>query len=309
MTPDVSVVIPTRDRWGWLRRAVEASLAQDGAEIEVIVVDDGSAEPVEPHLRALGDERVRVIRHDASRGVAAARNAGIAAAAAPWVALLDDDDVVAPDHLARLREVAAPAGTSFAFARHYVVTVEGAVLSVGPATGGELSLAKLLLGNPVVTPSSVMARRDLLLDAGGFDPGFSILADWDLWIRLAVRGRVVGSGALTVGYTQHGSNMAGDRAALLAEHRALAAKHAAVLDGARTGLGDDLFWQWWAAGVAPERQRRLGARRYLSEHRGRTPVARQVRALARLARAPRLPLAGAAGHDGGELAWLAPVTA
>ena len=106
---DVTVVIPTRDRHELLAaHALPSALGQKGVSVEVIVVDDGSARPV---AEAPG---VRVIRHAQSRGIAAARNAGIFSAAAAWVAFLDDDDLWAPAYLKSILDAAGDAAWAYA---------------------------------------------------------------------------------------------------------------------------------------------------------------------------------------------------
>jgi glycosyltransferase involved in cell wall biosynthesis len=283
----VSVVIPSRDRWPLLSRAVRGALAQEGVELEVIVIDDGSREPLEPQLAGLGDERVRVLRHPTSLGVARARNRAVEAARAPWVAFLDDDDQWAPEHLARLAAVAGD-DVAFAFSRHYLIDEQGVVVGRGPDPVGKEMLGQLVAGNPVVTPSAVLARRELVQEVGGFDPAFSILADWDLWLRLAQRGRVAVSGALSVAYLQHSQSMHRDAKGILSEHGALAIKHAELLRRHRSGLGDPLFFQWVASGVAPTRQRRLGARWYVAHQRRFASLPRIAAGLVRMARSPAI---------------------
>src|SRR3954452_18652853 len=97
--PEVSVVIPTRDRLDELDRALGLALAQRDVTLEVIVVDDGSAVPV---LSPRDDERVRILRLEGEGSVARARNQGILAATGRWIAFLDDDALWAPDRLAKL---------------------------------------------------------------------------------------------------------------------------------------------------------------------------------------------------------------
>src|SRR5215211_7356724 len=80
VAPDVSIVIPTLNRWNKLaRRGLRAALSQRGVNIEAIVVDDGSATSP-PESPPFDDPRVRIIRHETNLGVAAARNTGIRAA-------------------------------------------------------------------------------------------------------------------------------------------------------------------------------------------------------------------------------------
>jgi glycosyltransferase involved in cell wall biosynthesis len=92
----VSVVIPTRNRWALLARALASVLDQEGVTLEVVVVDEGSTDETPARLAALTDERVRTLRNDSPTGVANARNRGISAARGEWVAFLDDDDFWAP---------------------------------------------------------------------------------------------------------------------------------------------------------------------------------------------------------------------
>ena len=99
--PIVSVVIPTRDRPEAVVRAARSALAQTLSPLEVLVVLDGPDPETREALLALGDGRLRMLELPESQGAANARNAGIAAARASWLALLDDDDLWAPQKLER----------------------------------------------------------------------------------------------------------------------------------------------------------------------------------------------------------------
>jgi glycosyltransferase involved in cell wall biosynthesis len=93
--PRFSVVIPTFGRPRYLTEAVDSVLAQTVGDLECIVVDDASPDPVE----VPADPRVRVVRRPANGGSAAARNSGIDAATGDYVTFLDDDDLFTPDRL------------------------------------------------------------------------------------------------------------------------------------------------------------------------------------------------------------------
>jgi glycosyltransferase involved in cell wall biosynthesis len=94
--PNVSIVIPTRDRARLVSRAIASVLAQTMPDFEILVVDDGSVEPV----RSPDDSRVRVIRQERSRGPCAARNLAMTVARGRWITFLDDDDELERDMLA-----------------------------------------------------------------------------------------------------------------------------------------------------------------------------------------------------------------
>ena len=108
-------MIPTRGRWALLEPTLAAALAQDGVALEVVVVDDGSEDGTAAELARVGDERLRVVRHEQPRGVAVARNAGIAAASGEWIAFLDDDDLWSPRKLRNQLDASAAAGAEFAY--------------------------------------------------------------------------------------------------------------------------------------------------------------------------------------------------
>jgi glycosyltransferase involved in cell wall biosynthesis len=97
VTPRVSVIIPSFNRAHCIAGSVESVLAQSFRDLEVIVVDDGSTDNTQEVLAQFGD-RIRVIRQ-ANAGVSAARNAGMRAARAGWIAFLDSDDLWRPEKL------------------------------------------------------------------------------------------------------------------------------------------------------------------------------------------------------------------
>ncbi len=82
------------------RTSLRAALVQEDLDLEVLVVDDGSAEQAPGGLSGLDDARVRLVRHAEPRGIAAARNTGVREADGEWIAFLDDDDLWSPQQAA-----------------------------------------------------------------------------------------------------------------------------------------------------------------------------------------------------------------
>lgn len=208
-SPDVSVVIPTRDRWQLLSRtALPSALAQDDVDIEVIVVDDGSKDGTPHMLEEAGDDRIRVIRNETRCGVATARNLGIGAASAPWVAFLDDDDLWSPR---RLRSHLDHAGdATWGFAAAIVVDPSLAPLYALPLPDPDRLADALLRGNVVPGgASNVIVRADVLRRLGGFDETLvHHTEDWDLWIRLAHVSRAIVIAETLVATVDHGARSA-----------------------------------------------------------------------------------------------------
>jgi glycosyltransferase involved in cell wall biosynthesis len=208
--PDVSVVIPTKNRWPILSRAaLPSALGQEGVEVEIVVVDDGSTDETTEELErlALSDGRVRLVRHDRSRGVSAARNSGLEVARAPLVAFLDDDDVWSPLKLARQTAVLQRERSAFVYAGAVAIDEHGRVLYEyyfpDPA-----NLARQLLESAVIPAgaSNVVARAELVREVGGFDESLPPLEDWDLWIRLTDAGRPSALAEVLVAVLYHPAN-------------------------------------------------------------------------------------------------------
>jgi glycosyltransferase involved in cell wall biosynthesis len=254
--PEVSVVIPTRNRLPLLETALRGALRQQDVDLEVVVVDDGSTDETASCLAARRDPRLRLLRHASARGVAAARNTGIAHARGEWIAFLDDDDVWSPRKL-KTQLGAAAGAASFVYAAAVLLDEDGSVVeTVLPPDPDELE--QLLLERYVLPAgsSNVMARTDLVRRLGGFDERLSVLADWDFWIRLAGNAPGAACAEVLVGYVQHrGSMLLDERHDLIAEFEYLVLKHRA----AHQALGVELDRLAFSRAVAWQ-HRRAGRR-------------------------------------------------
>jgi hypothetical protein len=181
-----------RDGERFLSEAVESILDQTMRDFELIVVDDAStdrsAEILASHARR--DPRLRVLRVDASAGLAGALNLGCEVARGTLVARMDADDVAAPDRLER--QVAF-------LGEHGQVAVVGGAATLIAETGVPHEVrrpplddarirATLRRRNCMIHPTVTM-RRDVLCDTGGYRAAFVNAEDYDLWLRLAERHR------------------------------------------------------------------------------------------------------------------------
>jgi glycosyltransferase involved in cell wall biosynthesis len=225
--PQVSVVVPTLGRPA-LTLALHSALSQRGVDVEVIVVDDGSGGTAGAIVERVGDPRVRLLGHQGRRGPGAARNTGVAAARGAWVAFLDDDDLWAPDKLARQLDAVRAAGRDWVYAGAVEVDGAGRLLGGSPPPSPAMLLTQLTRRNPMPAGSSnVMVHTTLLTDVGGFDPTLRHLADWDLWLRLARRSRPAWVAAPLVAYRIHPAQATMDTTGMVAEARVLQARHGA----------------------------------------------------------------------------------
>lgn len=100
MQPRVSVIFPVHSRQAYLREAIESILRQTMADLELLVIEDGHFPAVATLLDDYTDPRIRRIRFPLNMGVSTARNAGLASARAPYIAMMDSDDEADPRRLA-----------------------------------------------------------------------------------------------------------------------------------------------------------------------------------------------------------------
>lgn len=214
--PRVSVVVPCFNTERYIAATLRAVLAQaDAAELEVIVVDDGSADG-SAALVERDFPQVRLLRR-ANAGVAAARNAGIDVATGDWVAFCDADDIWLPGKLkAQFEAIAAAPGCRMSYTAWYVwpsadtepdtallqrLAVDAADTARWAGATGWL-YPELLL-DCVVWTSTVLMQRSLLDEVGRFDTGLRIGEDYDLWLRASRLTRVERVSRPLALYRQH----------------------------------------------------------------------------------------------------------
>jgi glycosyltransferase involved in cell wall biosynthesis len=216
--PRLSAVIPVYNTARYLRDAVESALAQEGADLEVIVVDDGSTDEGPAILRGFGD-RIRLLRQE-NRGLSAARNAGIAEARGEFIGFLDADDAWEPaKSMKQIAYLDAHPACGLVFCDARRMDGDGALLE--PVYGDTdhgfrpgRCLERLFEGNLVVMPG-VVVRRGLFDEAGLFDTTLASVEDYDMWLRLAALTEFGMIREPLARYRVHGAQMSGNRARML----------------------------------------------------------------------------------------------
>jgi glycosyltransferase involved in cell wall biosynthesis len=225
--PEIAAVVPTHNRRDLLQLTLRTILAQRDVALEVVVVDDGSVDDTGAMVKELQDRRVRLIRHERATGVSIARNHGAAEATAGWLAFCDDDDLWAPDKLARQLAAAAEAGRHWAYGGAVRIDSTHNIMNGAQTPSPEHVSERLPSWNVMPGGSSnVIVRADLFSAAGGWDPALVNLADWDLWARLARHGPPACVDAPLVGYRIHRGNASADTKIILREAHVLDGRYA-----------------------------------------------------------------------------------
>ncbi len=213
ITPTVGVVITTYNHAHFLSQALESVCTQTRAADAVVVIDDGSTD--DPASVVAAFPRVRLIRQE-NRGLAAARNRGLAAVNTTYVVFLDADDCLSPNALdAGLACFARAPESGFVYGGHRFIDAEGQKLGQRFHAVRESPYVQLLRGNFIGMHATVMYRRDLLVAVGGFDERLRRCEDYDVYLRMARQYPVTGYPDLIASYRQHGENMSADHGAML----------------------------------------------------------------------------------------------
>jgi glycosyltransferase involved in cell wall biosynthesis len=208
---EIDVVVPVFNGEAFVAKALQSIRQQTLPAGRIIISDDGSTDGTAQVAQSFAriDSRITYLRLPHA-GVSAARNAGISASSAQYIAFLDADDIWLPEKLECQVEVFERGGseTGFVHSSYFFVDAQGERLSgqriVPPQRRGDVFMP-LLLEDYVLSgsASSVLVRRDVLDKAGHFDERLFYGEDWDLWIRLAQISKVDFTPEAVVGIRVH----------------------------------------------------------------------------------------------------------
>jgi glycosyltransferase involved in cell wall biosynthesis len=231
----VSVIIPAYNQARFLESSLQSVFTQSYSNLEIIVVDDGSTDETsvvaDRHV-----ERIRYIRQD-NQGLAGARNTGIRAANGEFIGLLDADDQWLPSYLETMVSVATShpeAAVYYCNARAMDVNGHNLPQLLGGPVRPPGTMRDSLLRANFLIPSTILARRPILLEAGLFDQSLRSCEDWDLWLRLLPRYDFMGTSACLVRYRVHGSSLSTNPTGMQKAAQAVVEKHFGPDDGQLT---------------------------------------------------------------------------
>jgi cellulose synthase/poly-beta-1,6-N-acetylglucosamine synthase-like glycosyltransferase len=231
MAPLVSVIIPAYRAAQSIAATLGSVLAQTFKDYEIIVVNDGSpdSEELEKALEPYRD-RIIYLRQE-NQGPGGARNTGILTASGQYVALLDADDIWAPEHLAaQLAVLEADPSIDMVYADARIVgdvpEAGRTVMELCPSAG-EATFERLVTRQCTVHICVSVCRRETLLRAGLFDPVFRGTEDIDMWLRIARQGGRIACQRRVLGcYRRRPGSLSSDRVSMLEGFLAVLAKAA-----------------------------------------------------------------------------------
>jgi glycosyltransferase involved in cell wall biosynthesis len=230
----VSVIIPDYNNAYYLESAIQSVLRQTFADYEIIVVDDGSTDNSKDVVSGFG-EKVRYIWQE-NKGLGGARNTGILASNAEFVALLDADDEWQPTYLEKMILLAKNRPTAAVYySGAQGMDMEGNNLPqiFGRMVSSDGIYPSLLRANFII-PSTVTLRRAVVVEAGLFaeaDRKLHGCEDWDLWLRLSPSHSFAGTAESLVRYRIHGQSLSANFDGMSVSKKNVVIKHFGLDDG------------------------------------------------------------------------------
>lgn len=184
--PLVTVIIPTHNRASLIGQTLDSISKQSFRDYEIVIIDDGSTDGTAEKLRRR-PEPIRYVYQE-QRGAASARNHALAEAKGSLVAFLDSDDLWLPEFLERVTAaVRAEPQASLGYSDFRTINAQGVVLRGHRKRQHGGHVVAPLFASIFIHTSCVVARRDAILDAGGFDDRMEANEDYDLWLRLSLK--------------------------------------------------------------------------------------------------------------------------
>lgn len=208
--PKVSVVISTYNQAEYLGLAIESILEQTYTNFEIVIVDDGSTDHTKQKVgqyQARYGDKIRYF-FQKNQGPTAAEHFGIEQAKGEYIASLDHDDLWTPQFLEKqMKLIDGDEECSFVCSAAYVIDGEGNI--TGTYESGKYLSADFngLLRDNFVIHASVILRKNMYFEVGGFDPDIIVTHDVDLWFRLAKKYRFKYNPEKLVKYRVHGANI------------------------------------------------------------------------------------------------------
>jgi len=188
--PQISVILPSWNRAGWLKKSIDSVLEQTFRDFELIVVDDASTDSTQEILTGYS-RKLQSITFVKNLGVSAARNAAIKNCDSEWIAFLDSDDFWHPD---KLQKQIAQTVIRTECPIHFTdeIWIRNGVRVNPKKKHQKLDgwIFKPSLELCLISPSTVLLKRELFEVHGLFDENLAICEDYDLWLRLTAQHKV-----------------------------------------------------------------------------------------------------------------------
>jgi glycosyltransferase involved in cell wall biosynthesis len=208
--PVISIIMPAFNREDLIAESIESALKQTFTDFELIVIDDGSKDKtVEVAKKYLDDPRVILIQNEKNIGIANTRNKAVKLARGKYIAMLDSDDVWLNNEKLEKQLKFLETNQNYALYGSNIIHIDtsGKHLKTAQFPLTDSSIRKTILRRNAFAQSTILCRKEAMIQAGLYSTRFAICDDYDLWLRIGRNWKFANSGEAMTGYRIHGGNI------------------------------------------------------------------------------------------------------
>lgn len=191
----ISVIICTYNRVGLLGRSIQSVLSQTYTNLELLIIDDCSADNTGEFVKGLSDQRIRYYRNENNLGLSASKNRGASLAKGELLAFQDDDDEWKPEKLATLMEVWIKERTEETGMIYHEMQEQGASAFIPsrdiPLEWKSKDIFRHMLLYPMIGATASLIRKSCLDELGGFNEKLGSIEDYEFYLRMASKYRIL----------------------------------------------------------------------------------------------------------------------
>jgi glycosyltransferase involved in cell wall biosynthesis len=222
--PTISVMMPCYNNSKFIEQAVRSVLDQDvAADLELVIVDDASTDDSVQLIRALGDDRIRLLPNETNSGISKVRNQLLQAVRGDFITSLDGDDYYASNQklsaeLSLLMANDPQRCVAYSDIEMVDATSKSLARSSDISPPQEGILFQGMLDRRIMIPRDFLVARELAQSVGDFDESLSIYEDWDYKLRLAQQANFAYTGQIGIGYRRHGGGLSAAKGRVHRDH-------------------------------------------------------------------------------------------
>ncbi len=206
-TPKISIQMCTYNRAHFIKQAIDSVLFQTFQDWELIIVDDCSTDNTEEIISSYTDSRIRYIKNSENLGITKNRNKGLSLSTGEYVAVLDSDDYWIDTNKLSLQNEFLDLHKDHTLigSNMIIVDEQGHTIKKVKYPSSNFIIKNLLLMKNLFCHSSVLYRKEDILNLGGYDVGLAIWEDYDLWLKIGLKYKFANLHQYTTAYRKHNS--------------------------------------------------------------------------------------------------------
>ena len=219
MNPKVSIIIATYNRENYIKEAIDSALSQSFSDWEMIIIDDASEDNTEKIVQQFIDEksakedsikeRIKYIKNEENLGIAKTRNKGLRIALGTYIAPLDSDDFwIDKDKLKKQIEF-LDANPDYALLGGGIMHVDSESKPIKKVLFPvyDSVIRNIILQFNPFAQSTLLFRKEIALECGGYSTEYKICDDYDLWLKIGIKYKFTNIPQILSGYRIHGGNI------------------------------------------------------------------------------------------------------